>query len=705
MPAATSKKLRAEQGIAKTPLRLLRDSDELLVSACLSVFRPRRHGNIADWIRSQRIRITSEQNSALAGSYFDPDQTPAVSRLLHSFLEAEGPEAPNVFVLMKDSQSGLTTNFASVVPWIVENRPGNAAYWTDTGANVYAAVDEKFRPFFEACPITRRAFEEREAQQRMLKKTFPGMSMTFMGAGSDSSFKQRTLTYCILDECAGHYPIHGQTTLDLAIARTTTEADARTIAFSKPGACISTVTNEEGETTITSGKHNGDWFHAAYLAGTQEKYKVPCPHCGHRQELKWDNLHYEHCQETMEGGKTYWNEARILTETYYLCESEACRESATGGRILDGHRRQMMLAGEWVPTVGEGRDYFELFPSARPRWRSAQHTALLSLFPNLSFGNLALEHRATRNDPAKARAFLNERGGAPYQPETVSTIASPRLLSKLVPNNVHADHRDYHRLFLQNPEKRRITLPARLGFPPLVGITCDVQQAFFKWVLWAFRPVEDREKDFGEEARYRGVEAEPWCLDWGKCESVADLDALFATELETHDGQRREIDHLMIDSRYPAKLMYEICSARHPYWIPVWGDPKSRAESVKLGAAWQRTHATEEGNINVVHLDANYWAEECRIRRIDNASLDEPSMASPPFRFPPEIRDDKSFMEEILNQHPVAEQDPKTGHWKPIRWGKVQSVLKDDYFDCCKWAPLLWRCCSNPSAIPVINGW
>lgn len=678
-----------------------REAEELLAGAFLTTFRPRKYSNIADYIRGQKIRISSEQNSSLAGTFFDPDQTPAVSRLLHSYLEAEGATAPNVLVVMKDSQSGLTTNFASVVAWIVENRPGNMAYWTDTGANVYAAVDEKFRPFFEACSITRRAFEEREAQQRILKKTFPGMSVTFMGAGSESSFKQRTLTYCVLDECAGHDPIHGQTTLDLAIARTTTEADARTIAFSKPGACISTTTNDQGEMDIASGRHNGDWFHAAYLSGTQEKYMVPCPHCQHRQELRWEQLRYEHCKDTLAGGKAVWNEARILTEAYYLCENTECQESDAQGRIPDSARRQMMLAGEWVPTPPEKREVREIFPSARPRWRSAQHTALLSLFPNLSFGNLALEHKATLNDAAKARAFLNERGGSPYTPEKSAAIASHRVLSKLVPNNIHANHRDYHRLNLLDPRRRRITLPEALGFPPLVGITCDVQKHHLKWVLWAFRPVEDLLQEKGAEARFQGVEAEPWCLDWGKCESIEALDDLRGTLLQTHDGTAREIDYVMIDSRTPAKVMMEACAARHPYFMPVWGEPKSRAITVRAGAAWQQAHKIDDGNINVVHLDATYWAEECRIRRIDNADLSAQSMASPPYRLPPEYVDDQSFAMEILNQHQIAKKD-LNGHWKPVVWGPVDENRPDDYFDTFKWAPLLWRAASNPSSIPVI---
>lgn len=674
--------------------RPLTEPEELLIKAALSVFRPRKHGSIAEWIRAQKIRITSEQNSALAGTYFDPDQTPAVSRLLHSFMEPEGPDVANVMVIMKDSQSGITTGFAALFGWLVENRPGNLAYWTDTGANVYAAVDEKFRPFFEACAITRRAFEEREAQQRILKKTFPGMTATFMGAGSESSFKQRTLTYCVLDECAGHAPIHGQTTLDLAIARTTTEADAKVIAFSKPGACISTQTDEDGNVSITNGENNGDWFHAAYLAGTQEKYMVPCPHCGHFQEPRPESLRYGHCLEELKGGGKFWNLARIKAEAYLLCENEEC-----AGKILDCHRKTMMLAGRWTPTPDEQREYKELFPTARPRYRSAQHSAFLSLFPNLSFGNLALIHKETLNSRSAERAFLNEQCGRPYTPERAKEMSSHMLLKKLIPVGVPG----YRRLHLADEKRRNIRLPGILKDAPLIGLTCDVQKLHFKWILWAFRPVDDFLAERGEELRYYGVEAEPWCLDWGKSDSIERLDEIRGTMLELPDGSARGIDCMIMDTRTPAEVLLQICADRYPQILPVWGESEARSKSVKMGTAWQQPHAVKDGgNINVIHIDSSHWAEECRIRRIDQANLEAQSKASPPFRFPLDIFDDDSFMKEILNQTQIHKQDTD-GRWKPVTWGPVVKMLKDDYFDCCKWAPLLWKACS--STLPVMSGW
>ena len=682
--------------------RPLTDAEQLLLKAALGVFRPRRHATIADWIRAQKIRIKSEQNSALAGTYFDPDQTPAVSRLLHSFYEPEGPNVPNVMVILKDSQSGATTNFAALFGWLVESRPGNMAYWTDTGLNVNSAVDEKFRPFFEGCEITRKSMEEREASQRILKKTFAGMSATFMSAGSDSSFKQRTLTYCVLDECAGHAPINGQTTLDLAIARTTTEADAKVLAFSKPNACISTQTDEDGNISVRSGLHSGDWFHEAYLAGTQERYMVPCPHCGFRQELKAENLIYEHCQEELEPGMKYWNQARILNEAYMLCVNADCPD----GKILDSHRKAMMLAGEWGPTPREDREMKELFPVARPRWRSARHSAFLSLFPNLSFGALALEHLASRNNRAKERAFLNERCGLPYTPERSSEMRSPAMLSRLIPGNVGSRVPavpGYRRLFLsdecQPNEKNRISrrslrIPKELGNPPLVGITCDVQKAFFKWTLWAYRPVADYIEERGEAERYSGVEAEPWCLDWGRAHSIEELDRIRATPIELHDGSLRGIDYCLMDCRTPADQLLKMCldrlDTKPPIW-PVWGESDTNAAAVKLGPVWQFAHAVKGTgeSLNVLHQHHSHWAEEAMVRRIENGNLAFQDTASPPFRFPPEMGEDQSFMREVLNQTPIQQYD-KHGNIRPVVWGRHNDNLPDDYFDCCKYAVILW---------------
>lgn len=682
--------------------RPLTEAEEMLRRATERVFRPRKHTNIADWIRGQKIRVRSEMNSSLAGTYFNPDKTPAVSRILHEFMEAEGEGAARVLVIMKDSQAGVTTNLASMIPWIVENRPGGAVYWTDTGANVMAAVDEKFRPFFEACKVT--SGEERDAQQRVLKKTFPGMTMTFMGAGSDSSFKSRTVTYGFLDECAGHNPINGQTTLDLAIARTTTEEDAKIVAFSKPGACITVEMDDKGEERIASGVHNGDWFHAAYLEGTQEKYNVPCPHCGTMQEFKWEHLKYDHCRVSNDDGKWIWDERRIVLEAYYLCGNEDCQKSECGGKIEQHHREAMMLAGKWIPPPDEEREYKSLFPHARPGWRSAQHTALLSLFSNLSFGQLALEHKKTLNDAAKARAFLNERGGSPYTPSKASGIHGDKSLLRLMVPDL-----DYKRLFLNNKNRRHIRLPKALGIPPLIGFTCDVQKPVFKWVLWAFKPVHDRIDELGEAGRYRGVEAEPWALDWGmtprdsgvyNMARLREQTVLEGWDAESKEWKSLEASVVMMDSRTPAAVLMKACANNWPYFCPVWGDPSYRRQVKARGTAWFEKFPLDDGtNINVLHMDANHWAEECMNRRILDADPEYPSVSSPPYRLPRDLVDDPAFMKEVLNQREEIVRGADNV-FKPVKWVPVISA-PDDYFDCFKWAPLLWKVASNPTSIPV----
>jgi phage terminase large subunit GpA-like protein len=117
-----------------------------------------------------------------------------------------------------------------------------------------------------------------------------------------------------------------------------------------------------------------------YAASDQRHYLVPCPECGHMQELLWERLGW----------------APDFSRAWYACE--AC------GVLIDEHSRgQMLAAGEWRPrAAGDGETVgFHLSALyAPPGWVS-----WLGLAKQFAKASTALD----RGDPEPMQAFYNTR--------------------------------------------------------------------------------------------------------------------------------------------------------------------------------------------------------------------------------------------------------------------------------------------------------
>jgi phage terminase large subunit GpA-like protein len=122
--------------------------------------------------------------------------------------------------------------------------------------------------------------------------------------------------YLFLDEVDG-YPldVEGEgDAISLAEARTRTFARRKIFIVSTP--TISGASAIERE----------------YEASDQRRYFVPCPHCSHRQWLRFEQLRWEKGQPDTAA---------------YICES--CDES-----IAEHHKTWMLEHGEWRAMISDG---------------------------------------------------------------------------------------------------------------------------------------------------------------------------------------------------------------------------------------------------------------------------------------------------------------------------------------------------------------
>lgn len=131
-----------------------------------------------------------------------------------------------------------------------------------------------------------------------------------------------------------------------------------------------------------------------YEKSDQRVYDVPCPVCGHYQEIVMANLVWE---------KGSYNSVKLR------CINESCN-----ALIAEFHKTKMLLGGRWrAKNPGHSRIGFHL-------------SSLYSPLGWLSWGDVARKFDEAQGDPGKMQAFTNTILGLPWE-ETGESISAEYL--------------------------------------------------------------------------------------------------------------------------------------------------------------------------------------------------------------------------------------------------------------------------------------
>ncbi|CAK9008714.1 Terminase, partial [Durusdinium trenchii] len=160
------------------------------------------------------------------------------------------------------------------------------------------------------------------------------------------------------------------------------------------------------------------YVEAQRLAGDNRRRLVPCPHCGHYQELRTGNGR-DPGGIKFSRNKTGEIDPAIARETaYYECES--CL-----GEIHDEHRYDMLNAGLWVPEGCDVRDGEIVGTPARPGRHASfgPLSTLHSMLPGVTFGVYAeawAKALTARERKGEAlRNFVNSWEGRTWDPQPI----------------------------------------------------------------------------------------------------------------------------------------------------------------------------------------------------------------------------------------------------------------------------------------------
>ncbi|WIM04485.1 MAG: phage terminase large subunit family protein [Candidatus Nitricoxidivorans perseverans] len=293
---------------------------------------------VSEW--SDRHRMLSSKASAEPGRW-RTSRTPYLKAIMDCLSPMSAVER---IVFMKAAQLGATEMGNNWIGYVIHHAPGPMMAVSPTVEMAKRNSKQRIDPLIEESPVLAELIapaRSRDAGNTILAKEFRGGVLVMTGANSAVGLRSMPVRYLFLDEVDG-YPsdVDGEgDAISLAEARTRTFARRKIFIVSTP--TIAGASSIERE----------------YEASDQRHYFLPCPHCSHRQWLRFEQLRWEKGQPETAA---------------YVCE--ACDEP-----IPEQHKTWMLEHGEWralVPENGAKTAGFHLSSLYSPvGWRSWREIA------------------------------------------------------------------------------------------------------------------------------------------------------------------------------------------------------------------------------------------------------------------------------------------------------------------------------------------
>jgi phage terminase large subunit GpA-like protein len=261
---------------------------------------------VSEW--ADRHRVLSSKASSEPGRW-RTSRTP----YLREIMDCLSPTSPvERVVFMKAAQLGATEMGSNWIGYVIHHAPGPMMAVWPTVEMAKRNSKQRIDPLIEESPVLAELIapaRSRDSGNTILAKEFRGGVLVMTGANSAVGLRSMPVRYLFLDEVDG-YPldVEGEgDAISLAEARTRTFARRKIFIVSTPTIAGASAIERE------------------YEASDQRRYVVPCPHCGHRQWLRFEQLR--------------WDKGAPDTVAY-VCE--ACDVP-----IAEHHKTWMLEHGEW----------------------------------------------------------------------------------------------------------------------------------------------------------------------------------------------------------------------------------------------------------------------------------------------------------------------------------------------------------------------
>jgi hypothetical protein len=332
------------------------------------------------WAKEDKMRAWEwcEKNLELSGSTplkgaYRTNYTPYVKGVLDALEDWK----TQTIVLAWGSQTAKTTTLMAWLCWRITKHPSPTLWVMPTESLARSFSETRLQPMFRTCKPMAVEMPENPDKFKLLEMHFKNCVFNLIGSNSPASVASRPVEVVLCDE------------LDKFAPATAKEASAFSLALERTKA----FPRRKHVLTSTPTLLNGDVWQQ-YLAGTQEKYFVPCPHCNHKQELVFTQVKWDEKAKKVDGK---WDYKAVKASAHYQCIS--CK-----GIINDGHKTKMLRAGEWVATNAE---------NAEPARRSFHLNSIYS--PSITFSDCATKFLTEKHFLQGLQNFVNGWLALPWE--------------------------------------------------------------------------------------------------------------------------------------------------------------------------------------------------------------------------------------------------------------------------------------------------
>lgn len=337
---------------------------ELLRRALVDIRRvallPPPQLSLSGW--AERYAVLSKETSASHGKF-------RAFAYQNGIMDAVTDPTVETITVMKSARVGYTKILDHVAGFFIHQDPSPLLIVQPRVEDAEDYSTSEIAPMLRDTPVLAEIagdLKAKDSNQRILKRVFKnGASLTFVGANSPGGFRRITARVVAFDEVDGYPPAGaGDEGDQIKLGKKRTESfwNRKIILGSTPAIKVTSRIFRSWETS------------------DQRRYYVPCPHCDHRQTLKWSGIRWEN-----DDPKT----------THYVCEN---------GCIIEEHDKAWMVDhGEWIaekPFAGHAGFHI---------W------AGYSLFANAAWPKLVEEFLSVKGNPLELKTFVNLVLGEPWE--------------------------------------------------------------------------------------------------------------------------------------------------------------------------------------------------------------------------------------------------------------------------------------------------
>lgn len=357
----------------------------------LSAFRPPEPLTVSQW--ADKYRVLASESSAEPGKW-RTSRAPYQKEIMDAFTQ------PGIWqiAVMAGSQCGKTEIINNMVAYAIDIDPGPMLYVQPTENTAEDYSKRRIAPMIAATPNLRdKVFKarSRDSANTIMMKTFPGGSLSIIGANSPADLASKPIRYLFMDE-TDRFPSSAGTEGDPQKL-----AERRTETFRHNRKIVKTSTPTiKGHSKIEKD----------YMNGTQEEWHVECPYCHHYSFITFNDIHFEKEEYKNESGDTDF----IVRDVMWRCPK--CKQDTP-------EHKTKRLPAKWVAKNPD---------AVRNGIRSFRLNAFVS--PWSSWKDIVWEFLKAQKDPELLKVFHNTILG-----ETWEIHQSDGLEEKLYRQREHYD--------------------------------------------------------------------------------------------------------------------------------------------------------------------------------------------------------------------------------------------------------------------------